>query len=145
LLAEDELILRAVFEALRRLTDLGLRPRGFTDAPPALERRLIASPRLWAAVRLQQGFATGEMGFRGQFARQQSWTSHVLVGSKADISPCPRHVRFTPKSGHTLAQLMSTLCHKQTFRHEWADRLTFEFELFDLPYSAPDPRLGHSR
>ena len=21
----------------------------------------------------------------------------------------------------------------------------FEFELFDLPYSAPDPRLGHSR
>jgi hypothetical protein len=24
-----------------------------------------------------------------------------------------------------------------------ADGLTFEFELFDLPYSAPDPRLGH--
>jgi hypothetical protein len=26
-----------------------------------------------------------------------------------------------------------------------ADGLTFEFELFDLPYSAPDPRLGHWR
>jgi hypothetical protein len=26
-----------------------------------------------------------------------------------------------------------------------ADGLTFEFELFDLPYSAPDPRLDHSR
>jgi hypothetical protein len=26
-----------------------------------------------------------------------------------------------------------------------ADGLIFEFELFELPYSAPDPRLGHSR
>jgi hypothetical protein len=47
-------IFRAVFEALRRFADLGLRPRGFTDAPPALERRLIASLRLWVALtRLQ--------------------------------------------------------------------------------------------
>jgi hypothetical protein len=64
---------------------------------------------------------------------------------QADISQSSPDVRFTPESGHTLAQLMSTLCHKRTFRHEWADRLTFEFELFDLPYSAPDPRLGHWR
>src|SRR5262249_5991090 len=26
--------------------------------------------------------------------------NHVRFGSKADISVCPRHVRFTPESGH---------------------------------------------
>src|SRR6516164_323707 len=31
-------------------------------------------------VRLQQGFATGEMGFRGQFARQQSPGPNVRFG-----------------------------------------------------------------
>ena len=35
--------------------------------------------------------------------------------------------------------------HKRTFSERLADGLTFEFELFDLPYSAPDPRLGHWR
>jgi hypothetical protein len=50
-------------------------------------------------VQLQQGFATGEMGFRGQLAPHQSRTAHVRFGSKADIRG-PRHVRFTPKSGH---------------------------------------------
>jgi hypothetical protein len=27
----------------------------------------------------------------------------VLYGSKADIGTCPRHVRFTPESGHWLS------------------------------------------
>jgi hypothetical protein len=36
------------------------------------------------ALRLQQGFATGEMGLRDQVAQQQS--SAVRFGSKADIS-----------------------------------------------------------
>jgi hypothetical protein len=36
-------------------------------------------------TRLQQGFTTGGMGFRGQFARQQSRATHVRFGSKADI------------------------------------------------------------
>jgi hypothetical protein len=45
LLAVDWLTLRAVFGTLRRFTDPGLRPRGFADAPPALERRLIALPK----------------------------------------------------------------------------------------------------
>jgi len=50
--------------------------------------------------RLQQGFATGEMGFRGQFARQQSRAAHVRFGSKADIAESKSNVRFTPESGH---------------------------------------------
>jgi hypothetical protein len=27
--------------------------------------------------------------------------------------------RNCPQSGHTLAQLMSSLCHKRNFRHDW--------------------------
>ena len=49
--------------------------------------------------------ATGEMGFRGQFARQQSETLDVRFGSKADIDACPSDVRVTPKSGHRLSAL----------------------------------------
>ena len=51
-------------------------------------------------TRLQQGFAAGEIGFRSQVARQQSWTANVRFGSKADIEARPRNVRFTPESGH---------------------------------------------
>jgi len=54
-------------------------------------------------MQLQQGFATGEMGFRGQFAEQQPWAAHVRFGSKADILEGLRDVRFTPESGHGLA------------------------------------------
>jgi len=50
--------------------------------------------------RPKQGFETGEMGFRGQFARQQSRTLDVRFGSKADIEAPPTDVRFTPKSRH---------------------------------------------
>jgi hypothetical protein len=47
------------------------------DLPPALERRRIVhpkaeDPRRFFKVGLQQGFMTGEMRFRGQFAQQQS-------------------------------------------------------------------------
>jgi hypothetical protein len=45
------------------------------------------------------------MGFRGQFAQQQSCPAHVRFGSKADIADCEANVRFTPKSGHSSAQL----------------------------------------
>src|SRR5262249_41692888 len=51
-------------------------------------------------TRLQQGFATDEMWFRGQFAQQQSQAAHVRFGSKADIRRRLNNVRFTPKSGH---------------------------------------------
>jgi hypothetical protein len=47
-------------------------------------------------MRLQQGLATGEIGFTGQFARQQSEAAHVRFGSKADIGQCRADVRFTP-------------------------------------------------
>jgi hypothetical protein len=67
-------------------------------------------------MRLQQGFATGETGFRAQFAQQQFCRAHVCFGSKADISECPSDVRFTPKSGHWLMAIgMSAKCQKQTW------------------------------
>jgi hypothetical protein len=41
-----------------------------------------------------------EMGFRNQFAQQQSEAAHVRFGSKADIEATPSDVRFAPKSRH---------------------------------------------
>ena len=39
----------------------------------------------------------------------------VRFGSLADIGVRPRHVRFTPKSGHCIApQRMSAMCQKRT-------------------------------
>jgi hypothetical protein len=60
-------------------------------------------------MRLQQGFATGGMGFGGQFARQQSWVAHVRFGSEADIRSKKRDVRFTPKSGHCRSRRIDPL------------------------------------
>jgi hypothetical protein len=69
-LEAEELLWRAAFRVL------ALRLRAFASLPPALERRRIAHPKLRITlifkVRLQQGFEIGEMGFRGQFAQQQS-------------------------------------------------------------------------
>jgi len=51
-------------------------------------RRRIAFPEAQLrdlASQLQQGLGSSGMGFRGQFARQQSWAAHVRFGSKADI------------------------------------------------------------
>jgi hypothetical protein len=53
---------------------------------------------------LHQGFTTGEMGFRGQFARHKSFVVHVRFGSKADVGAATIHVRFAPESGHSLAR-----------------------------------------
>jgi hypothetical protein len=47
--------------------------------------RLRATPTAACDEELQQGFATREMGFSDQFARQQSWPAHVRFGSLADI------------------------------------------------------------
>jgi len=63
-------------------------------------------------VRLQQGFANGEMGFRGRFAQQQSQVAHVRFGSKANIGARPNNVRFTPESGHGLSVSGCPLCAK---------------------------------
>jgi hypothetical protein len=51
-------------------------------------RRRIA----FLTLRLQQGFAARGMGFRGQFAQQQS--------SAADIEKRVSDVRYSPKSRH---------------------------------------------
>jgi hypothetical protein len=39
-------------------------------------------------------------GFSIDRAAQQVLKANVRFGSKADIRACPRHVRFTPESGH---------------------------------------------
>jgi hypothetical protein len=41
-------------------------------------------------VGLQQGFATSEMGFSGQFARQESWATHGNSGSLATFAAIRR-------------------------------------------------------
>src|SRR6516164_10696573 len=50
------------------------------------------------------------MGFRGQFAQQQSETAHVRFGSKADNAECETNVRFTPNSGHRWIEFGCPLC-----------------------------------
>src|SRR5262249_13983898 len=57
-------------------------PQRAQDAPTIAYRR----------GRLQQGFSSGEMGFRGQFAWQQSRATDVCFGSKADIGARPGNV-----------------------------------------------------
>jgi len=51
---------------------------------------------------------------RGQFQKFKRLKNSLDVrfGSKADISACPRHVRFTPKSRHSLPQPACPLCAK---------------------------------
>jgi hypothetical protein len=75
---------------LGRLT--GRLPGGWTFSEIVLYAQGRALERLdklthWNAtlVAQQQGFATDEMGFRGQFAGQQSQPADVRFGSKADI------------------------------------------------------------
>jgi hypothetical protein len=38
--------------------------------------------------------------------------ANVRFGSKADTSPCPRNVRFTPESGNRLSRSGCPLCAK---------------------------------
>jgi hypothetical protein len=75
-------------------------PRALASLLLAMERRRIAPiPRLRTTpiikTRLQQGFAACEMGFRAQFAQQQSFAAHVRFGSfatdalGAPLQPCP--------------------------------------------------------
>src|SRR6516165_386610 len=82
---------------------------GHATADPAIpvmtSRRRIAFPKGQDhadcdCVQLQQGIATGEMGFRGHFAWQQSSGPNVRFGSKADIAEGLTDVRFTPESRH---------------------------------------------
>ena len=46
-------------------------------------------------------------GFRAAISRKRAATprSDVRFGSKADISQCNRHVRFTPKSEHSVRRI----------------------------------------
>src|SRR6516225_3628490 len=55
-------------------------------------RRRIASPQ-----DSKRGIVAGQTG---RLEVVTSAVGNVRFGSKADISACPRHVRFTPKSGH---------------------------------------------
>jgi hypothetical protein len=89
-------------------------------------------------ARLQQGFPTGETGFRGQFARQQSSAAHVRFGSKADMLRRLRNVRFTPKSGHRNSVVQCSDAAK------WAlfDHLVGGVSRFPLRNLLSDPALA---
>src|SRR3974377_1745904 len=68
-------------------------------------RRRIAFPEAWTTpnrTRLQQGFATDEIGFDGHFARQQSLGPNVRFGSKADIG-----VECAPDGGQVQAAVLT--------------------------------------
>jgi hypothetical protein len=67
-------------------------------------------------IRLQQGFAPGEMGFNRYFAQQQFSMAHVRFGSKADKRRLT-NVRFTPKSGHRNSAARCLLCAKSGHSH----------------------------
>src|SRR5215831_9618228 len=62
------------------------------------------------------------MGFRGQFAQQQSEAGHVRFGSKADIEAPSPDVRFTPKSGHRSARRQCPLCAISGLPHRSKER-----------------------
>jgi hypothetical protein len=82
-------------------------------------RRRIAHPKAedYADFQLglQQGFAIGGMGFRGQFALQQSQAVHVRFGSKADIGLAAVMSALPPKARTSFtAAEMSALCQEET-------------------------------
>jgi hypothetical protein len=58
----------------------------------------------------------------GSLADMAAGSINVRFTPKADIGTQPRDVRFVPQAD-----------------------ISARPELFNLPYSAPDPRLGHSR
>ena len=72
-------------------------------------RRRIASPEIRTkrmSIFLQHGMAGHKMVLR------RSNMANVRFGSKADISPCPRDVRFTPESRHRNSVVECPLCAK---------------------------------
>jgi hypothetical protein len=66
------------------------------------------------------GFAVSDLPYSAADSRdlrQTKWvnsgprkSADVRFGSKADMTACPRDVRFTPKSGHQLSALGCPLC-----------------------------------
>src|SRR5262249_41313868 len=67
-------------------------------------RRRIAAPRVRSTLTLAdyiRDLRQAKWGSRF-FAWQQFFETDVRFGSEADIGVGPRHVRFTPESGHWL-------------------------------------------
>jgi hypothetical protein len=97
-----------IFGALPRFRAAVLRRRVLTGSPPALERRLIASPEAQdkASCRLKIAYWKVD-GFVSS-----GRSVNVRFGSKADMNRSNRDVRFTPKSGHWLAPAECLLCAK---------------------------------
>ena len=61
-------------------------------------------------TRLQQGFATDEMGFWGSSCTAAILTTDVRFGSKADIEACMRDVRFSSADAEFI------ICGERVFR-----------------------------
>jgi hypothetical protein len=82
-----------------------------TDAEPAFERRRIASLKAQDYAdfqsRLQQGFAAGGMGFRGQFVRWQPISSADAAPSAKCGAPHEDLQNAQGKAGSTGSKLKS--------------------------------------
>src|SRR5215467_1809201 len=102
---------------------------GHATADPAIpvmkSRRRIAFPKAGTTpirTRLQQGFATDEMGFRGYFARQQLKAVMSALGQKQTLGK---------------AQLMSALPPKADIRRR-------ECDLRQVPLSEVTAPISHA-
>jgi hypothetical protein len=73
-------------------------------------------------TRLQQGFTTGEMGFRGQFARQQSWATHVRYGSKAELEDLRAGINHHRREGLCNKIVEVVLPPERPPRERWLTR-----------------------
>jgi hypothetical protein len=71
-------------------------------------RRRIAFPKAQDHAKCIDDYSRDlqsvEWGVSCHFAHQQLARAHVSSGSKADISECPRNVRYSPESGHPSAR-----------------------------------------
>src|SRR5262249_31824985 len=85
-------------------------------ATTALLKSLVNSRRLMALPAPRTKSGSKDYHIFGprivSFVAPQRDRNHVRFGSKADIGACPRHVRFTPKSGHRNSVVECPLCAK---------------------------------
>src|SRR5262249_36643761 len=108
-------------------------------------RRRIAFPKAGTTpigARLQQGFATSEMGFRGQFAQQQSQAAHVRFGSKADIAAPPWRKRRNKNAISGIISFFASVFHFGATSLRKRSQILWPPESAPFPAAISSPRLG---
>ena len=84
------------------------------DHADALPSNVMKSRRRIPSPQVQEGHSSGSDRYAESDLNGSS--ANVRFGSKADIELHPRHVRFTPKSGHCRVTARCPLCANS--RHE---------------------------